>query len=526
MASAFSPAFLDGESRATAFLPDDFRRADARVAAVRRAGTHAVSAQTLAALRVQAERFGGSAARSAHLEALGKPGTAVVVTGQQVGLFLGPLYSFYKAASAIAVARALSLESGQPCVPVFWLQSEDHDFQEIDHCFVQSREGAVQTLSLAVQPGDARRAVAGLTLGDGVEGVLSSLETQLEGTARLDEVMALLRRHYQPQHGWVRAFASAMSELFADEGLVLLDPRDAAFADEVHALQLRAFEARASLWEAASRRAGELEAAGFSVQVHVRPGAPLSFFHPDGPEGPRFRLEPKGDGFALVGREASVSVEQVRQAPPLCLSTSALLRPLVQDTLLPTAAIVGGPGELNYFAQMPPLYDAFGLNMPMLVPRARFRVVEPRPRAVLAALGLCAKDVEAPREAVLERVSAPVTGVRPEVLERRLDEAVSSVLSELPAGVDLRDALERTKGTFSRAASRLSARYAQALRQRDETVVMRVDKVQRALFPKGEPQERVYSWPNFAARLGVREFKALVFQRLEAFGTDVKELNP
>ena len=104
--------------------------------------------------------------------------------------------------------------------------------------------------------------------------------------------------------------------------------------------------------------------------------------------------------------------------------------------------------------------------------------------------------------------------------------AVSAVLSELPAGVDLGDALERTRGTIARAASRLSARYAQALRQRDETVVMRVDKVQRALFPNGEPQERVYGWPNFAARLGVREFKALVFQQMEAFGTDVKELSP
>ena len=97
-----------------------------------------MSAETITALRAQAARLPASAAREANLQALAQPGTVVVVTGQQVGLFLGPLYSFYKAASAVIVARALQQETGVRCVPVFWLQSEDHDFEEIDHCDVSA----------------------------------------------------------------------------------------------------------------------------------------------------------------------------------------------------------------------------------------------------------------------------------------------------------------------------------------------------------------------------------------------------
>ncbi len=524
MGAPFSPAFLRGEARALAFLPDDFRDAARRAAHVHRAGARQVSAPTLAALRAQAAAFGSSPARQAHLDALGAPGTTVVVTGQQVGLFLGPLYAFYKAASAVAVARALRAETGRPCVPVFWLQSEDHDFEEIHHCDVPGPDGAVQRLTLEAPPGDARRSVASLALGDGVGAVLEALEAQLHGAPHAAEVMALLRAHYQPGHGWVRAFAGVLSALFADEGLVLLDPRDPALAEAVRGVHLSALEASEALSERLHVQVAALEAAGFSAQVHVRPGAPLSFFHPDGAEGPRFRLAPEGDAWALVGREGTVSSAQLQAAPPLCWSSSALLRPLVQDTLLPTAAIVAGPGELNYFAQVEPLYEAFGLPMPMLVPRARFRVVEARPRALLKALGLTAQEVEAPREAVLHRLRPASSGLAPEALAKGLEAAVAPLLDAVPVTPELADAVARTRGTIARAASRLAGRYARALQQNDETLGQRVDKLQRALFPLGAPQERVLSWPTFASRLGVAEFKARVFAQLDAFGVEVQEL--
>jgi bacillithiol synthase len=506
--AAFSPAFLDGEPRALSLLPDDFRHAERRGQHVQHAARRRISPVTLGALRAQASSLAPSSQRNTHLAALEKPGTAVVVTGQQVGLFLGPLYSFYKAASCIAVARALSEETKIPCVPVFWLQSEDHDFPEIDHCHAQTRDGELQRITMPAPLGDPRRSVSSLTLGPQVDQALHRLDVALHGNPHLAPVMALLRRHYRPEAGWVQAFASTLGEVFADEGLVVLDPRDPALVAEVRPLHLRAVKDVAALDQRLLERARALEHQGFEAQVQLRPGVPLSFVHLNGFDGPRLRM----------------AAEAV--PPQAVFSSSALLRPIIQDTLLPTAAIVAGPGELNYFAQVGPLYDAFELPMPMLVPRGRFRVLEARPRALLEKLRLDAAQLEAPREKVLETLRPHGDAQGPRALEAALTAAAARVLATVPRSPALGDAVERTQATIERAASRLAGRYARTLQSKDETVVARVDALQRALFPGGEPQERVLSWPHFASRIGLQEFKALVLEALEPFGTQVKELRP
>ncbi|MDP3151836.1 MAG: bacillithiol biosynthesis cysteine-adding enzyme BshC [Archangium sp.] len=526
MSSAFSPAFLRGEARAHAFLPDDFRHASRRAESVRRAATRAVSPSTIAALRAQSARLPAAAAREANLEALATPGTTVVVTGQQVGLFLGPLYSFYKAASAVVTARALQQETGVRCVPVFWLQSEDHDFEEIDHCDVQNGAGELVRLGLDAPGRVLRSSLSSLPLGANVAAALQELAIALEGLPHANEVLESFRRHYRPERTWVSSFAGVMAELF--EELVLLDPRDAALAAEIRPVHERAVLECDRIANVLLERTAQLEAAGFAAQVHVRPGAPLSFFHPEGSDGPRFRMEKRDDAFGLVGREDSRSAQQLLACEPLCFSTSALLRPIVQDTLLPTAAIIGGPGELNYFAQLPPLYAHFGLPMPMLVPRARFRVIEPRTRSLLVTLGLTAAEVEAPADQVLKRLRPPAAALTPELLERRLADAIEPLLEAVPAkvGSDVEDAVKRTRKTIERAVSRLSGRYSRELQRGDQTLTDRLERLQRALYPHGEPQERVLGWPGFAARFGLAGFTSLVMAGLEPFSVPVKELSP
>src|SRR5262249_46503097 len=152
-----------------------------------------------------------------------------------------------------------------------------------------------------------------------------------------------------------------------------------------------------------AERGQTLRAAGFDEQVHVRPGSPLCFVHADSPDGPRYRLEPANGGFALVGAEPAAQMtapqlSALAARDPLRLSTSALLRPIIEGHLLPEAAYVGGPGEIGYFAQVAPLYERFGLLPPIVVPRARFRVLEHATRALLGKLGLAAADVETSRD--------------------------------------------------------------------------------------------------------------------------------
>lgn len=513
--ASFSAAFLGADPSALALLPDGFRSAGARARAVEAAAGRTVSPDVLAALQRQAGSRPMSSARARALEVLGQPGTVAVVTGQQVGLFLGPLYSLYKAASAVVTAEALERETGVPCVPVFWLQTEDHDFEEIHHLDVLDGAGVLRRL-VVPSAHRQRTSVSCVTLGPTVEPALTALSDALEGAPHRDEVLALLRRHYRPDATWAQAFAGVLSEVLP--GLVLLDPRDEAMARQVRHIHQRALDESPAIARALLERHAALEAAGFDVQVHVREDSPLPFFHPGGRDGPRYRVRRTPEGWALVGETGFTGVPE----DPLALSTSALLRPIVQDTLLPTAAIVGGPGELNYFAQMPPVYAHFGLPMPLVMPRARFRVVEPRVATLLRRLGLSPADAETPTEALLARL-APRPTPTPEAVERDLLDAVEPLLARVQ-GVD--DAVRRTRGTIARAASRLAGRYARQVRTRDETVVQRLARIQAWLAPGGAPQERVFGFPQLAALHGVSGFTQLVLSSVTPFSSGVADLFP
>jgi bacillithiol synthase len=516
MGQAFSAAFVKGDPRAVAMLPDDFRRAEARARGVKSAPRQ-VAPGVLVALRARAV----TAAQHANVEQLSS-GAAAVLTGQQVGLFLGPLFTLYKAASAVVSARALTEATGRVCVPVFWLQSEDHDFDEVASTAVLAHDRTLAVCKASGAPDASRKSIGSLQLGSTVDEALETLQSHLQGLPHADAVMGLLRAHYRPSVTWVDAFAGLASELFGGEGLLFLDPRRLAGEEESRAVYRWAFEERDRAAEVLKSRESQLSAGGFAAQVHVRERSPLFFFHPDGPEGPRFRLEERVDGFGLVGDTSRVlsaaSIRQAIEQSPNRLSTSALLRPLLQDALLPTCATVVGPGEVNYFAQLGPLYQAFGRDMPTIVPRARFRLVDSRTAAHLRRLGLSAEQAEN-IEASVGPASVSPTAFASEVLvdfERRVQ-----ALPEL-GHPDVQKALKRTRATIQRAALRLGGRVARAGSERQQIRAARLDRVRQVLLPRGEPQERVLGWASLAARVGVHALTALVLNAVEPFVPDVK----
>jgi uncharacterized protein YllA (UPF0747 family) len=270
----------------------------------------------------------------------------------------------------------------------------------------------------------------------------------------------------------------------------------------------------------------------------VREGCALLFFHGPAAEGPRFRLRREGARWALAGGGAETFDEaHLRRAleeDPLRFSTSALLRPLVQDTLLPAAAYVGGPAEVSYFAQLGPVYDELGVPQPLVAPRARFRVLEAPARRRLAQLGLSAADAERPRAELLARAARTRTGApSADDLRRRVADGIVPAADALARDVTAADpglahAAARARASVQRVLERLVARYAHDLGARDEATAARVDKVIAALAPGGVPQERFYSWPSLAARQGAARFRALVLARLAAtpFPTEPLELEP
>lgn len=529
MASGIVERYLAGEARDV--FPSHFGDRDDRRRAVARA-LRPLRPEVAAELEAQNAVYGVCAAREANLRLL-RAGCAAVVTGQQVGLLLGPLYTVYKAASAIAVARALSAETGEPVVPVFWLQTEDHDLPEVASCHVLRRDA--EPVALALPAPEQRISLEHVALPPEIDAVLAALRQQLDGALFAREHCDRLARHYRAGAGYAQAFAGLLAELFADEGLVFIDPRRPALAVAAAPVHERGLLDARRIGQALCERSAALQAAGFEAPVHVRPDAPLSFFHPQRSDGPRYRLLSD----AAVLREVGGAGAHTRQSllatlheDPLRFSSSALLRPIVQDCLLPTAAYVGGPGELAYFAQMAPLYAAYEMPMPLLVPRARVRVLEPKAERLLRRYELAPGDESASLEALLARCTSAQAGALPAAeVEQRLSAGVKQVLAELSRqlpqlGSELESAADNTRAAFDKASARFARKYQSALLHRHAGVNADLQRLKALLQPLDQPQERVLCFSYFAARHGERGFLERVFQLIEAWDPSVKDLRP
>ena len=543
MGRTFSSSFLAGEPAARGFLPAltsaSPRRAARRTRATasRRATTPRCS-EVLA--RAQPPACRPSAARDANLAAVEGGQTAVVATGQQVGLFLGPLYSFYKAASAIATARALEAETGVRTVPVFWLQTEDHDFAEIAACRVALARRRARDSGARARGGPRAWSVslAHRRLGPEVAALVEALAGALGPGEAPAEVVALLRAHYAPGHSPAAAFAGVLATIFADEGLLILDPRVAPVAALAAPLYRRALDDAGAIEVTLRARGAALAAAGLDEQIPIRAGCSLLFLHRREVTGPRFRLQREGARWSLAGAGETVEDAELRgflDHDPLRFSTSALMRPIVQDALLPTAAYVGGPAEVSYFAQLEPVYEVFGLQRPLVIPRAHFRVLDAPTSRRLERLGLSSDDATLPRAELLARLGAgaAVAGPDPDALRRLASEHITPAVAELTQAALAADArlgrpAARTRAGVERALERFIGRYARARTERDAVVTTRLDKLQRALVPDGVAQERYYGWPSLAARVGPATLKRLVLERLAAdpFPTTLQELRP
>lgn len=509
MRRAFTPSWLAAEPAATALMPRDFDDVEARLRAVARARARPIDPAVVAALAAQEARRPWSAARADNLEKLAR-GAAVVVSGQQVGLFLGPLYTLYKAAAAVVDARALAAESGAEVVPIFWLQTEDHDLDEVDRAVVVDG-GALIDLRCGAERDEARVSLAERRLPASVGAALEGIRGP-----HAAEVIELVARHYREGAGWADAFAGLFAELFAEHGLLIFDPRAAVSLGEVarlaapvHRFAIRQAEA---IEAALVARCETLAAAGFEVQVPARSGCALSCYAA-GPGAPRHRLERTDDGGwttrALDAALTPTEIDRQLDEAPARFTTTALLRPILQDSLLPTAAYVGGPGELAYFAELGPLYELAGVPMPLVVPRARFDVTTPAARRLGEELGLALEDAARPRDELLARVCDARDGLdqvarAQATLQRALDEGIAALAAATASDKGFAKHAHKTGEQLTATIDKLAERARRAIVERDTLTSARVDRFQALLAPRGAPQERVLGFAALAAQVGPR----------------------
>jgi len=488
--------YVAGGEDALRFFAHDFRDASARAEAARAAADLDRDRDTLADVLTEQNAAWGNDDESvrSNIDALRQPDSAAVVTGQQLGLFGGPLYTVYKAVTAVQLARRMSEETGRPVVPVFWMAGEDHDFDEVRATVVLSGNDPVR---IALPPDDARTPVGRRVFGEEIAETVEALTEALRETEFSPELMETVRAAYRPGATMRDAFAGLMRHLFAGSGLVFCSPDDARLKRLAADVFRQEVERHDETLERLTATSGELEAADFHQQVTPLP-VNLFLMEDEG----RFTLDPaEGGGFELRGLDRSYSKSELLElleAEPERFSPNVVLRPIVEDRLLPTAAYVAGPGETSYYAQLGGVYDAFGVPMPVVYPRASVTLVESKVQKVLDQYDLAVDDFGEDIDALLRRLvielsEHDVEGVFGEAT-RQLHEIINT-LKPVATDVDatLGKSAEATRAALQNELADFKDRVVRAEKRNHDIVRGRLEKAASGLYPTGSLQERTLS---------------------------------
>lgn len=447
----------------------------------------------------------GAAARQ-RLREVVEAGGYFVTTGQQPGLFGGPLYGLYKALSAERLADDLSRTTGKPVMALFWIASDDHDWDEAARaCFV---DGANQLhpIFLRGPAGEGKPPLARIPLGADVEPLIEQVARLFPPNDFSAEAAALARRTHSPRATMATAFAEFLGSLLEDIPLGFVHAAD----PEVREAALPALRAETEnpgrSAEALAATAARLHQEGYALQVPLIDGALNVCL--DMPEG-RDRLQRAVGGFRLRRSGRELSARQVRgllEGPDFPASANVLLRPVVESFLLPTLAYVGGPAELAYFGQLGELFRLHGLEPPVAAPRVSLLVVERKVERVLEKLGLSAAEMRDgaamasrfAREEMPDAVREPLRGWR---------RAATSQAGELAAAVGaldptLRAAVEGARNAGLSALRTLETKIARAVKRQNAIVLAQIDKARTNLWPDGKAQERVLGPLQYVMRYG------------------------
>lgn len=464
-------------------------------------------------LHTQNREFGASPATEANLDRFAQ-GASAVVTGQQAGLFGGPLLTLLKAATAIRLAADAS-RSGHPHVPIFWIASEDHDFAEVNQATFPDPNTSdplgFETLALPTNPLPGSP-VGNVPLGENILPVFDKLRRCLGN----DSISDLLAALYTPAATFASAFAAFLARIFADHGLIVMDAATHPYHNLAKSTLRAAIENVDEIRSALMDRNRALEQAGYSPQVMVSGSSSLLFVIDNSTRTRDALKYVSGKGWSTGGRHYSTfELLEILEFSPERISPSALLRPVVQDTLLPTSAYIGGPAEIAYFAQSQAVYEnILGRTTPIL-PRFSATLVGPGPARLLQRHGLTLPDVFTTSRDLAQRLGARSM---PAATKRRLAAAGNTLDRELNALGETMHAQDEGLGHAADIAAskmryqmnrlrRMSANFAV---QKNESLRRHADSLCGNLFPHGELQERALAGAWFLAKYGHSLVDALV----------------
>jgi bacillithiol biosynthesis cysteine-adding enzyme BshC len=460
-------------------------------------------------LQQQNRQWGAGEAAERRLALLAQKGSVTVVTGQQVGIFGGPLFTLYKALTCLKLAESLSARLGREVVPIFWLAADDDDVAEVNRLIVMNRENELVPFSCVFDT-DERRPVAQDYLTGNIENCHRAFNEAIPETEFKSEFLQALRQAYFAGESLPDAFARWLVNLLGHLGLVVMNPTDPELKRLAGPVFAREINENSPSTEAALRAAAKLGAAGYTPQVSLRPDRFNLFYV----QTQRHTLEWRDGKFvstdgALQFSRAELLLHLREHAENF--SPNVMLRPVLQDYLLPTVAYIAGPAEIAYFAQLRGVYEAFGVSMPAIFPRQSMTLLEKKIARVLEKYRLQIADFWAAQggaaEELISRVVkreapdelfTPVAAARDELGRRLATLKIRAVAVDATLG----GFIEKEQGKIFHQLDGIEKKLLQAAKRQNETLAQQIAKAAHALYPNRHLQERELSFVPFLCKYG------------------------
>ena len=434
-----------------------------------------------------------------NIDQLSNRNALVVATGQQVGLFTGPLYTVYKALTTIKLAQELEQRLHLPVLPLFYLVSEDHDFVEVQWAGVVDKSNHFADIRYEPSERHDRMPVSQIILDESINEKIDSFAEMMPDTEFKKDIFASLKACYQPGTAFHTAFARWFQKLFSRYGIILFDSADVRYKKYVQHIFEKELAENVTA-KCLQKTNAELMRQGYHAQIPVHNDRPGLFILQNGRhslqrEGGKFRNMQSGELF-----DVNALLQQTEK-----LSPKAVLRPIVEDALFPTIAYVGGPGEIAYWAQLKDVYKAFDLPMPIVFPRAGFTLIEAKVNRHLKKFGLTPLDFITNEKTALANISRSMI---PADLERKIQDIRNQLQNDLPclgdeiAAIDptLKKAFTKTEQSLIHQFNILEHKVSNALRQKQSILNNQFLSISENLKPEETLQERKLNIIPFLAK--------------------------
>ena len=452
-------------------------------------------------------------------------GGYLVTTGQQPGLFSGPLYSLYKALTAVKLARTLEPILERPVLPLFWVASEDHDWAEADHTYLLDQGNELRTFRLPDQGGPPDRPLHRIPVENGLAETVAEFLHTLPENEFSASYLKLIRDSYGPGTTLPDGFRGVMEGLLSDLPILFVDAANETLKEASLPILFRELEGAEEHEALLQRVSAHLEMDGYGIQVPILDGGVNLFM--EGPAG-RDRLYRDGTGFRLNHADVTHSPDEIHrlaQADPSLLSPNVLLRPVVESALFPTVSYVAGPGELAYFAQLKEFFHCHGIRMPVIFPRHSVTLVETKVGKVMDKFHLAVEGLDRPYHELAAEIAREE--IPPDV-RRSLGEIRGAIgkgageLAKAAQGIDptLKGPVTHARNAAFSAFDDAERKILQSVKRQNEIALGQLGKAQQNLFPNGKPQERVLNAFYYLARYGPGLIPALLDEFDVALGTD------